>query len=294
MSALLIAGHGTRTAAGVAAFTEFVKRVEVRLAGEQVDVAGGFIELAPPPLADSVAELVARGNRHVDVVPLVLVAAGHAKGDMPAAMAREQLRHPGLTYSYGRPLGPHPILQDLLVERIDQALDGREHAGTAVVLVGRGSTDPDGNAEIAKVARLLWEGRGFDMTETAFVSLAWPGVPAALERVRRLGAGRIVVAPYFLFPGVLPERIVDQTRTFADAHPELDVRTADVLGDSEPLADLVIERYRETIAGDIRMNCDTCLYRVALPGFRERVGAPQRPHHHPDDPHHQHEHPHDH
>jgi sirohydrochlorin cobaltochelatase len=283
MSALLIAGHGTRTDAGVAEFTEFVKRVEVLLADQPIDVAGGFIELAPPPLAESVAALVQQGHRHLIVVPLVLVAAGHAKGDMPAAMAREQLRHPGLTYSYGRPLGPHPVLQDLLARRIDEALDGLPREGTAVVLVGRGSSDPDGNAEVAKVARLLWEGRDFDLTETAFVSLAWPGVPAALERARQLGAQRIVVAPYFLFPGVLPDRIVTQTQAFAAEHPDLDIRNAGVLGDTDELAELVIERWREAIAGDIRMNCDTCMYRIALPGFTERVGAPQRPHHHPDD-----------
>jgi sirohydrochlorin cobaltochelatase len=292
VSALLIAGHGTRTAAGVAEFTEFVKRVEVRLADQHIDVAGGFIELAPPPLAESVADLVNRGHRHLTVVPLVLVAAGHAKGDMPAAMAREQLRHPGLTYSYGRPLGPHPALQDLLTARIDQS--GLPRAGTAIVLVGRGSTDPDGNAEVAKVARLLWEGRGFEQVETAFVSLAWPSVPEALERVRRLGAQRIVVSPYFLFPGVLPDRIIAQTEAFAADHRELEIRTAPVLGDSDELAGLVVERYREAIAGDIRMNCDTCLYRIALPGFTERVGAPQRPHHHPDDPAHEHGHDHQH
>jgi sirohydrochlorin cobaltochelatase len=292
MRALLIAGHGTRTAAGVAEFSEFVKRVEVRLSAEDVDVAGGFIELAPPPLAESVAALVNQGHRHLVVTPLVLVAAGHAKGDMPAAMAREKMRHPGLTYSYGRPLGPHPILQELLARRIDET--GAPREGTAVVVVGRGSTDPDGNAEVAKVARLLWEGRGFELAETSFVSLAWPGVPAALERARKLGARRIVVAPYFLFPGVLPDRIASQTAQYADQHPELDIRTAAVLGDTDELAELVIERYREAIAGDIRMNCDTCMYRVAMPGFTARVGAPQRPHHHPDDPTHEHEHHHDH
>jgi sirohydrochlorin cobaltochelatase len=32
------------------------------------------------------------------------------------------------------------------------------------------------------------------------------------------------------------------------------------------------------------MNCDTCAYRVALPGFGGKVGQPQTPHHHPHDP----------
>jgi sirohydrochlorin cobaltochelatase len=54
------------------------------------------------------------------------------------------------------------------------------------------------------------------------------------------------------------------------------------------LADLVVERYREALAGDIRMNCDTCAYRVLLPGFEDKLGAPQTPHHHPEDPAHGH------
>jgi sirohydrochlorin cobaltochelatase len=31
------------------------------------------------------------------------------------------------------------------------------------------------------------------------------------------------------------------------------------------------------------MNCDTCAYRVALPGFADKTGRPQVPHSHPDD-----------
>jgi sirohydrochlorin cobaltochelatase len=283
---LLVVGHGTRDDEGVAGFGKFLARLRGRM---PVDVAGGFIELSPPPLAAAVAELVARGHRHLAAVPLVLVSAGHGKGDIPGAMARELARHPGLSYAYGRPLGPHPGLLALLDRRADAAL-GPAAAGpaaraeTAVLLVGRGSTDPDGNAEVYKVARLLWEGRGFGSVETAFVSLARPYVPEGLDRCRRLGFRRIVVLPYFLFPGVLPDRVRAAAGAYAEGHPELDVRCAAVLGDCDGLADLVVERYTEALAGDIRMNCDTCVYRAAMPGFEHRVGAPQVPHHHPADP----------
>jgi len=291
---LLLVGHGTRDATGVAAYRAFVARVETMLRPRHVDVSGGFIELSAPPLRDAVEDLVGAGHRRLAAVPLVLVSAGHAKGDIPGALRREQTRHAGLTYAYGRPLGPHPVLLDTVAARVDHALAGQPRGGTAVVLVGRGSTDPDANAEVHKVARLLWEGRGYDFVETAFVSLAWPGVPDALERARRLGAGRIVVAPYFLFPGVLPDRVAHQTARFGEDHPGLDVRTAAVIGDCEPLARVVCERYEETLAGDIRMNCDTCVYRTEMPGHRHRVGQPQRPHHHPDDPAHDHGHVHAH
>ncbi|MGW0085548.1 sirohydrochlorin chelatase [Streptomyces sp. NPDC003393] len=290
--ALLIAGHGTRDDAGAEAFRDFVRRLQLRLT--HVPVAGGFIELSPPPLADAVAGMVARGVRRFAAVPLMLVSAGHAKGDIPAALAREKERHPGISYTYGRPLGPHPALLRVLQRRLEEALEGTaaDRSDVTVLLVGRGSTDPDANAEVFKAARLLWEGRGYAGVETAFVSLAAPDVPNGLERCARLGARRIVVLPYFLFTGILPDRVRQQTRDWAAAHPEVEVRSADVIGPEPELLDLVLERYEEAVKGDLRMNCDSCVYRIALPGFEDKVGLPQQPHFHPDDDGHGHGHHH--
>ena len=298
--ALLLVGHGTRDEEGAAAFRSFVGVLGERSPGTRV--AGGFIELSPPPLADAVDELTADGVTDVAAVPLMLVSAGHAKGDIPAALAREKERHPQLTYSYGRPLGPHPALLSVLERRLDEALGSTprrpgDRAETTVLLVGRGSTDPDANAEVHKAARLLWEGRGYAGVETAFVSLAAPDVASGLDRCRKLGARRIVVLPYFLFTGVLPQRVRHQARGWAAAHPDTEVVDAEVIGPCAELADLVLERYREAVAGDLRMNCDSCVYRIALPGFEDKVGLPQQPHFHPDDdghhhPHHGHAHSH--
>jgi sirohydrochlorin cobaltochelatase len=285
---LLLVGHGTVDAAGVAEFVAFTARLRARLGAEGVDVDGGFIELAQPTVHQAWSALAAAGHRRVAAVPLVLVAAGHAKGDIPAALQREVLRDPGSGYVMGRPLGPHPVLQQLLAARIAEV----SPADTAVLLVGRGSTDPDANAEVCKVARLLQEGRDYDFVEPAFVSLADPDVRAGLARCRALGARRVVVAPYFLFDGVLPRRVAAQAVAFGRANPDVEVRVAPYLGDTDELAGLVVERYREALHGDIRMNCDTCAYRVLLPGFEDKVGAPQTPHHHPDDPAHGHGHGH--
>lgn len=279
--ALLLVGHGTRDEAGAEAFRAFVRQL-----GEQnpgLPVGGGFIELSPPPLADAVRELAGQGVRSFAAVPLVLVSAGHAKGDIPAALAREEQRHPGTSYAYGRPLGPHPALLTVLERRLDEQVSLEERGETTVLLVGRGSTDPDANAEVCKVARLLWEGRGYAGVEPAFVSLAAPDVPSGLDRCAKLGARRVVVLPYFLFTGILPDRVRQQAEGWAAAHPEVDVRQADVIGPEPELAELVMERYRETLKGDLRMNCDSCMYRVKLPGFEDRVGQPQQPHHHPED-----------
>ena len=289
--ALLLAAHGTRDQAGVAAFNALAERVGVLAAGDGTRVAGGFIELSPPPLREAVAILVNGTPASMVAVPLMLSAAGHAKGDIPAALARERTRHQGLTWTYARPLGPHPALLGLLAARIaavtgsGPAPAGPAPAGPApaVLVVGRGSTDPDANADVVKTTRLLWEGRDYPLAETAFVSLARPDVLEGLERCRLLGARQIVVARYFLFPGVLPDRVAEQAGRYAAAHPELDIRCADVLGDCDEVAALVYERYHEALSGDIRMNCDMCVYRIARPGFEHRVGEPQHPHDHPHD-----------
>jgi len=282
---LLLAAHGTTDQAGVDAFAALTERVG-QLAADGTRVAGGFIELSEPPLREAVTGLASACPGPIVAVPLMLSAAGHAKGDIPAALARERTRHPGLTWTYARPLGPHADLVNLLATRVGACgLDA-----PAVLLVGRGSTDPDANADVVKTARLLWEGRDYPLAETAFVSLARPDVAQGLERCRLLGARRIVVARYFLFPGVLPDRVAEQAAAYAAAHPELDIRYTDVLGDCDEIAALVYERYHEALAGDIRMNCDVCVYRIAMPGFEHRVGEPQHPHDHPHD--HVHETPH--
>lgn len=275
--ALLLVGHGSRSAAGVAAYWDFA--AVVRAEAPDLSVGCGFIELADPDLDTAVDRLVATGATQVVAVPLVLLGAGHLKNDGPAALARARHRHPGVAFGYARDLGIHPSPLSVAADRIQAATAGWAPGDavkdvTAVVLVSRGSSDPDANADLYKVARLLWDGRDIDLVEPAFVSLSPPSVPDALERCHLLGATRIAVVPYFLFTGVLVDRIRHQTSAWALAHPGVDVAHGPELGSDPRLARLVLERYQEAVDGDVRMNCDCCTYRVALPGYEERVGAP--------------------
>lgn len=288
--ALLVVGHGSRDPRGAREFHELISVLRERDASLAVE--GGFIELSRPPISECVNRLVEDGAREISAVPLMLLAAGHAKNDIPATLVREKMNHPEATFRYGRALGISPVLLKLMDERISAVVLEEEKPETAVLVVGRGSSDPDANSDIAKIARLFYEGRPYPLVEPAFVSLATPRVPEALERLRRLGARRVVVFSYFLFTGVLEERIRDQGEEFASANPDLEVRYAGYFGPHPAIASLVLERYREAVAGDIRMNCDVCVHRVALPGFEEKVGAPATPHYHPDEPGHSHGHHH--
>jgi sirohydrochlorin cobaltochelatase len=284
--ALLVVGHGSRDPRGAEEFYELIALL--RRDNPSLPIEGGFIELSRPPISECVNRLVEDGVREISAVPLMLLAAGHAKDDVPATLVREKIEHPEVNFHYGRALGVRPELLELMDARISAAVPEDEKQGTAVLVVGRGSSDPDANSDLAKIARLFYEGRPYPMVETAFVSLAPPSVPEALERCRRLGAGRVVIFSYFLFTGVLEERIREQSEAFAAEHPEVEVRYAGYFGPDARVAELVLERYRESYSGDIRMNCDVCIHRVALPGFEEKVGAPATPHYHPDEPGHSH------
>lgn len=251
--ALLLVGHGTRRGAGVSECLALADRVRA-LAGRRLpglDVGCGFIELSPPPIPAAVGDLVTAGHRRVVVVPLVLFDAGHAKTDVPASVNLARADHPGVAFAYGRGLGVHPNLREVTAERLEAVVAPRLRERTAVLLVGRGTSDPDANADLHRMARLVQEGRAWPLVEPAFVGLTEPRVPAGLDRLRALGARRIVVMPYFLFIGVLTDRIVDQARAWGDAHPEVQVVTACHLGADDRVTSLAPDRYDEALAGAV-------------------------------------------
>jgi cobalt/nickel transport system ATP-binding protein len=270
--ALLVVGHGSRDADGVEEFWTLAEAI--RNASGDLPLDFGFIEMAEPLVDEALDRLVAAGASRIVSIPLVLLAAGHLKNDGPAALARARLRHPEVEFGMGRDLGIDPVVLDVAEERIRSALGEDDPSEAAVVLVGRGSSDPDAGSDLFKLARLLADGRGLPMIEPGFAGVAQPDVPAALERCRRLGARTIVVAPFLLFTGVLVPRIYQSAAEWAKQHPELAVRGAEHLGPDRRLARVVLERYREVLQGEVRMNCDLCTYRVRLPGYEDKLGMP--------------------
>ena len=268
---LLLVGHGSRDPAADREFAAVRELVAARLAGRRV--GGGFLELADPPIDEAVDDLVAAGARDVVAVPYVLFGAGHLKDDGPAVLGRARRRHPGVRFRLARDLGIHPAVLDVAEDRARAALAGLGD-GARVVLVGRGSTDPDACAEFVKLARLLGDGRGLGTVEPAFVAMTTPSVEDALERAHRLGAERLAVIPALLFSGVLVDKIGARAAAWAAARPGVAVATAPPLGSDPRLAELIVERFHEAQHGDVRMNCDLCSYRVRLPGFEERQGTP--------------------
>ncbi len=273
MSVLLGVAHGSKDDGSQQVVCDLLLLTAAQRPGLRAEAA--YVDNASPSVRDALRKLVEEGERDVTVVPLLLGAASHSKTDVAASVQAARFAHPGLVLRYGRPLGPHPAVVDVLVRRLAEA--GAQ--GLPVVLVAGGSLDPDANAGVAATARLLWEGRDFPSVDIAFVSTTGPTVVQALERLRAQGATTVALASYFLGPGYLPRRVAVQ----AGQVDGVDVVVSEPLGASDGLAALVLGRFDEARAGDIRMNCDACMYRIAYPGLETSVGAAQVPHAHPDD-----------
>jgi sirohydrochlorin ferrochelatase len=154
-------------------------------------------------------------------------------------LARVVTRPAGVTY--GHPLGPHPLLLHALERRVAEADPAAvEHPGrTAVVLAAAGSSDPEANATIARLAA-QWQARaGWLAVRAAYASAAGPDPATAVAGLLAAGARRVLVASYLLAPGFFADRIRD-TALAAGA-----TAVSPALGASAELADVVIDRYQE-------------------------------------------------
>ena len=277
---VLICGHGSRNRLAVEEFEGLANGLKQRLSGLPVEY--GFLEFARPILRDGLERLREQGVVKVLAVPAMLFAAGHAKNDIPSVL-NTYSAETGLEIDYGRELGVDRLMIAAAGARIEEALNrssGVALADTMLVVVGRGSSDPDANSNVAKVTRMLVEGFGFGWGETVYSGVTFPLVEPGLRHVVKLGFKRIIVFPYFLFSGVLVSRIRQHTERVADDHPEIDFVNASYLGDHSFVLDTFLERVQEVMGGEAPMNCSLCKYRAQVLGFEQEVGLEQTSHHH--------------
>ena len=280
-SALVLVGHGSRDPEGVAGFRGLVEKIQTRRPGQIVE--GAFLEFAHPVVSEAIGRCVAQGAGEIFFVPGTLVAGGHAKNDIPSEIHEARRRHPGLRFSSGKHLDIHPKILTLCAQRIEEAeqkLLALPRANTVLLLIGRGTSDPDANGDICKISRMLWEGLGFGWAEAAFSGVTKPSVPEALRHCANMGFKRVLVLPYFLFTGVLEKRIHSDTQSIASEFPSVEFFVAHYLDSHPNILDVIEERALQAVAGSPNMNGEMCTYRVQVVGFEADFGKPQAGHHH--------------
>jgi sirohydrochlorin ferrochelatase len=208
--ALLAVAHGSRDPRHAAAVEALAARVRSQRPGLRVEAA--YLDHCGPTAARALHGLVREGYRDVSVVPLLLNTAYHVRQDIPAAVAEA---HAALPARWRRavprprvagPLGPHPLLVEAMEHRLREAGIWPGDEEVAVVLGWAGSSDRAAAAAVAGVAK-GWEQSGWRrvLPIPAEGDLAGEAVRA----LRLAGVDRVVVAPYFLAPGFLADRVRD-------------------------------------------------------------------------------------
>lgn len=260
----LMVGHGSRDDEGNQEFLQFLELV--RKAAPERRFEACYLELADPDILTGIETCVRHGATRIVVVPVILLAAGHVKSEIPEFIDQARVRYPGIEFVYGRHLGLHPKILDLLEERFLEtagSLEKQDRDSLAIVLLGRGSSDPDANGDLYKMARLLWERTGVMTVETCYSGITAPRLVEGVERAIRLGASHVVVVPYFLFTGILIKRMLANLADLQSQHPDVSMRMAPYFGLHAHMVDIVLDRANEARSQRAFMNCDFCHYRLA-------------------------------
>jgi len=278
---ILIVGHGSRVEAAVSEFHQFTHALGNRL-GQPVDFC--FLELVDPDLATGLTTSAEKAGDGGEVValPLFLGAGSHQKNDVAYAIQWARTQFPNVTFKYGAPLGSHAKLVELLDVRVQACLQTTPNAlpaeETAVLVVARGSSDPDSNSEVARLARLLYEKRPYKTVEYAYQAVAHPRVDEGVRRCQQLGAKQVVVVQHILFTGKVDESIRRLSEETGDSLG-VTVLQAGYLGVHPLLVEVAAQRLAEAIEGQTNMTCDLCKYRHSMAGYEQQVGQPQDSHH---------------
>lgn len=276
---ILLCGHGSRRKSGTDAFKGLIAILKERYTDYEVDY--GFLEFNHPLYEAAVERMYQKGVREIYALPVILFAGSHAKNDIPYELNTIQGYYPDLTIKMGKHLGVNTFIlelaQKILVEKEAElpALDRKE---TCLVVVGRGTTDPDANSDVHKLCAMLWDGMGFGFATVAYSGTAYPNIKDTLPMIEKLGFQRTLVIPFFFFTGVLIERIYKTVDEFSETAKGDYIHTRP-FGTDELILKAFDERLEEAINGTANMNCQMCKYRKQIIGFEEEQGKEQVGHH---------------
>ncbi len=223
-----------------------------RLAGQLGhDVETCDLEGPGEPLRLVVRRVVDRGATRLVLLPLALGGPGPPDPRRVDALTAALGAWPFLRIHRGRPLATDDVarmLGDRAREAAGSLTGERGRPGEVVVVIATGDgANPAGNAEVAKLARLVYEAHRFADVAYAFVGLTTPSVGEVIARWARFGARGIVVVPHLLFDRPTYRRLVLQART-GGAAASIEVAVARSLDAHPALVWALIRRHLEALS----------------------------------------------
>ncbi|MEV5834149.1 sirohydrochlorin chelatase [Nocardia sp. NPDC052112] len=251
--ALIAVAHGSRDPRSAATMSAVV--ADIAAARPDIDVRLAFLDLNAPSVEQVVTATAAQGHTQAVVAPLLLGSAYHARVDLPGLLAAARTAHPQLLLTQADVLGPDPRLITTVRDRTLTALGPASGAqprhgeplgaaaNVGVVVAAVGAASAAANVRTGEVAGQLATLTGWH-TEICFVTTE-PSVTQAISRLRARGAERVLVAPWFLAPGRLTDRLLAATP---------DVAHAQVIGPDTVLTEIVWDRYDTALSDALSLS----------------------------------------
>ncbi len=193
---LVLTAHGSadpRSAVVTHAVAE-----QIRLQRPALDVRVAFCEQNSPNLRD----VLRAQSAPAVVTPLLLASAYHARVDIPAMIADA-----GADVLQADTLGEDPRLVSVLRERLAEVGVSAHTREVGVLVVAVGSSRPQANARTATLAEALQDGTDWAGTQVAYATGPHPSVRDGIALLRQSGARRVVLAPWFIAPGRITDRV---------------------------------------------------------------------------------------
>lgn len=277
---VILCCHGSRDKKSVTASLELADKLAELIF--PIELKCGFLEFAEPSIPDVLDSMIKAGKTKIDGIPLMLGAAGHVKNDI-AWLLRNIASEKGIKTRMTRDLGLDPKMISLANKRIQEAIikSGKSDVSDcALLVIGRGTSDPDANGDIAKLTRILHEASGFATSLTAYSGVAFPRVDQGLDDLISMNRKTIIVFPYLLFTGRLIDRVYRQCDEAIKANPSTNIIKANYLGGDDIVLSCLQDRLKD-IDNDLKnaMNCRLCKYREVIPGHETAKGQAQVAHH---------------
>jgi sirohydrochlorin cobaltochelatase len=260
---ILLVGHGSRNQAGNDEIQDFRQQWQALHPDWRIELC--YIELAEV-LLDEGLRRAAQGAGKVIVVPLILSAAGHVKAEIPEHIAKARERFPEVEFIYAPHIGANEDILKILEKNLKSAMHTLampDPKTTGVIILGRGSSDRVANGELSKLARWLYEITEHELVDVAFTGITYPRLESIVQRQVRLGMTQIAILPYYLFTGLLIERIALQVARLQSQYPQTAIACGSYFGFDKNIFALLDQRVAEAIAPSApkMLECDGCQYR---------------------------------
>ncbi len=238
MDAIVYIGHGSLIAEGNKQFIKFIEEVKKEMNIPVQEIA--FLELVSPSIFETMEKVMEDGAKDILVVPVLLFAAAHFKRDIPEELARIKARFPKVNFYVSNPFDLHPKMVDLVIKRIQEKRVDNEGS---ILLVGRGSSDPEPILKLMEVSNKIYC-RLDAPVYTAFLTAGKPGIFSELEKLQQ-EYSKIYIVPYLLFTGILVKRM---EKIVADSHK--DAVLCNPLQYDSLLKEVLLERMEEQLLAE--------------------------------------------